>query len=90
MNMRRTKKGIKRILILLLVFCGAVAGILFFMNREDETEVSYAASGPASLPVVYMEVEGEQVNGLHGYHQRYGNPSAGRQTAADYHRGCTG
>ena len=54
-------------MILLLVFCGAVAGILFFMNREDETEVSYAASGPASLPVVYMEVEGEQVNGLHGY-----------------------
>ncbi len=65
--MRKTKKVIKRILILLLVFCGAVAGILFFMNREDEPEAAYAAGGPASLPVIYTEVEGELVNGLYGY-----------------------
>ncbi len=68
--MKHTNQVFKRILILFFVFCFTVAGVVFFMRREEGEDKIYAPSLRPSLPVVYMEVEGEQVNALHGYQTR--------------------
>lgn len=65
--MKHTNQAVKRILILFFVFCVTVLGVVFFMRREERVDRVYAPSLRPSLPVVYMEVEGERVNALHGY-----------------------
>lgn len=65
--MKHTNRAVKRILILFFVFCVTILGVVFFMHREEREDRVYAPSLRPSLPVVYMEVEGERVNALHGY-----------------------
>lgn len=65
--MKHTNQVVKRVLILFCVFCVTVSGVVFFMRREEQEDRVYAPSLRPSLPVVYMEVEGERVNALHGY-----------------------
>lgn len=65
--MKHTNQAVKRILILFFVFCVTVSGVVFFMRKEEREDRAYAPFPRPSLPVVYMEVEGERVNALHGY-----------------------
>lgn len=53
-------------LVLIIVFVGVIAAILL-INRDDEPQAVYAEWREASLPVVYMNFEGERVNRLYGY-----------------------
>lgn len=55
-----------KILVLVFVFAGVVAAVLFF-NRNDSQKEAYAEWKEASLPVLYMNFEGERINSLHGY-----------------------
>lgn len=67
--MRRfKKKWIKKLIILLVLFLASGAGILFWMNRNQEEDVLEKITWKdATLPVVSAQVEGNQVNILHGY-----------------------
>lgn len=67
--MRRLKKNwIKKLIILLVLFLAAGAGILFWMNRNQEEDVLKKTTwSDASLPIVTTQVEGNQINILHGY-----------------------
>ncbi len=53
-------------LVLVLVFVGVIAAVLL-VNRDDEKQQVYAEWKEATLPVVYMNFEGERVNRLYGY-----------------------
>lgn len=59
------KKIIIRVVVLLLVFSGAVFGIGKFINRD--TPDTTQAMGAATLPLVYMMNGDTQMNCLHGY-----------------------
>lgn len=61
---------LKKLFVLFLVFCVAVALILFFGGKEEPKEQFYVPSGSSTLPVVYMEVEGEFLNASCGYTEK--------------------
>lgn len=57
----------RRLIILSAIFLMAV-GVYFIWNQKRaEPDVLYTAIEDANLPVVYTEMYGEEVNGLHGY-----------------------
>ena len=59
------KKAIRVFLILLVIF---VAGVIVFslqINRRQEPENTEEATGP-TLPVVFMEIDGMDVNEMFG------------------------
>lgn len=66
------KKFLVRAAILLTIFVSAAAGyFLWIRNRslqQDEQRV-YTAIQESVFPVMYMEMYGEKMNGLHGYSQ---------------------
>ena len=59
------KKILVRILVLVLVFVGAAFGTAKFLNKETVNTTEVMA--PASFPLVYVNLEGTQMNCLHGY-----------------------
>lgn len=62
------KKGIQKILILLLVFIAAMAAVFFFLHGDSEGEkVVYEGMSQASLPVVYAVYDGRRINRMYGY-----------------------
>lgn len=60
------KSNLFKGVVLVIVFVGVIAAILF-LNRDDKQQKVYAEWREASLPVVYMNFEGEKVNRLFGY-----------------------
>ncbi len=63
-NMKKVKR---RVIILLLIFVAALGITAAMLFREEKKEVVYAEMGEATLPVLFMEFEGQEVNELHGY-----------------------
>ena len=61
------KKGLRKALILILVFILAAAAVFFITRGEDEEETIYDGMTEASLPVVYTLYNGEKINRLYGY-----------------------
>lgn len=61
------KKAWKKILVLLIVFCGAVAGVVWFTGKDEETTVQYETLTQPGLPVIYAEYQGERINRTYGY-----------------------
>ena len=59
------KKILIRVLVLALVFAGAIFGISRFLNREKVNTAETLAA--ASFPLVYINMDGTHVNCLHGY-----------------------
>lgn len=60
------KKGIKKLIILLLIFIAAVAAIMW-TRRDSETVKTYTKMEEASLPVMGLVYDGQIINELHGY-----------------------
>ncbi|MEY8338613.1 hypothetical protein AALB16_11425 [Lachnospiraceae bacterium 62-35] len=72
-------KGIwKKALILLIIFVAAV--IIYFIwyrgVEEDTNKMVYTSMGDESLPVVYPESLGREINLMHGYRQDMGPDGA--------------
>lgn len=71
------KKTLQKAGILFLIFIIAI--IVYFISArnimEKETTV-YTSMDEATLPVIYTELGGIQMNGLHGYMQEMGNQAA--------------
>lgn len=61
------KKGLRKALILLLVFVAAAAAVFYITHDEGEEETVYDGMSKASLPVVYTLYNGEEINRLYGY-----------------------
>ena len=59
------KKTIIRSVVFVLAFIIALIAISNLMNKGN-TDMTEEMSG-ASLPLIYMNIDGEQVNCLHGY-----------------------
>lgn len=59
------KKIVVRVLVLVLVFIGAAFGTAKFLNKETVNTTEVMAS--ASFPLVYVNLDGTQMNCLHGY-----------------------
>lgn len=64
--MKETIKNIlTKIVVLGIIFVGAVVGISMYMNRTDvATSIDME---DASLPLVYLQLNGVSVNEMHGY-----------------------
>ncbi len=60
------KSRLIKALVLILVFVGVVAAVLI-INGDDEKQKTYAEWNEATLPVLYMNFEGERINRLYGY-----------------------
>ena len=61
------KKGLRKTLVLILVFIAAAAAVFFITRGEEEEETIYDGMTEASLPVVYTLYNGEEINRLYGY-----------------------
>ena len=59
------KSTIRRLVFLLVVFLGCTVAFTIQMNRKEKTHVAPLAG--ASLPVAYMQVEGQIVNPMPAY-----------------------
>ena len=59
------KKVIIRIIVLLLIFGASMFVVAKLLNRD--TPDTTGQMGEATLPLVYMNWEGTQLNCLHGY-----------------------
>lgn len=62
------KKIVLKGIVFLLIFLIALFGISAIMNQGN-TDMT-VEMGPATLPLVYMEIDGETVNCLHGYKEQ--------------------
>ena len=60
------RKGIKKLVVLLLIFIAAV-GVIMWVRRDGEKTRSYTDMEPASLPVMRLIYQGMAVGELHGY-----------------------
>ena len=60
------KKVLTRILVLTLVFVAAAFGTAKFLNNKD-TGSTREALASATLPLIYINLDGTQMNCLHGY-----------------------
>lgn len=60
------RKGIKKLIILLLIFIAAV-GVIIWTRRDSETVKTYTKMEEASLPVMGLVYEEQVINELHGY-----------------------
>ena len=61
-------KVLKKILILAGIFLVVAIVVFFLLTRDREGDtVSYEAMEPATLPVVTLTVEDQEVNVLYGY-----------------------
>ncbi len=60
------KKGIKKLIILVLIFI-AVIGMFIWMNREKREKIEYTVMSESSLPVVRLRYGEHLINELHGY-----------------------
>ena len=71
------KKTLQKVGILVLIFIIAV--VVYFISArnvmEKETTV-YTSMDEPTLPVIYTELSGIQINGLHGYMRDMGNQAA--------------
>lgn len=71
------KKTLQKIGILFAIFIAAVA--IYFIaaqNTMEKEATVYSAMDEPTLPVVYPQVAGKEINGLHGYLQDMGNQAA--------------
>ena len=57
----------KKAVILSVIFLLAVGGYFIWNQKHADPDIFYTSIEDANLPVVYMEMYGEAVNGLHGY-----------------------
>lgn len=71
------KKTAKKIIILFGIFILALAGYFLLSMKRGKNDVTYTSVEDAGLPVVYMEMFGEEMNCLYGY-QEDNRQSAGR------------
>ena len=60
------RKGIKKLIILVLIFIAAV-GAIMWTRRDSETVKTYTKMTEATLPVVELVYEERTINQLHGY-----------------------
>lgn len=65
------KRIVKKALVLLGIFILAVAGYFIWAQKNIKTtpDTKYTSIEDANLPVIYMEMNGRQLNCLHGYLQ---------------------
>lgn len=64
------KRALQRLGILLVIFIAAGAGYFYWMqNRTSKGDTLYTSMEESSLPVVYMDMLGREMNCLHGYVQ---------------------
>lgn len=70
----------KKAVILSVIFLLAVGGYFIWNQKHADPDIFYTSIEDANLPVVYMEMYGEAVNGLHGYLKRTAAPRPGRHS----------
>ena len=63
------KKGIKKLIILVLIFI-AVIGMFIWMNRGKKEKIEYMVMSEASLPVVRLRFGEHLINELCGYREK--------------------
>ncbi len=64
------KRVLQRLGILFVIFIAAGAGYFYWMqNRTSKGDTLYISMEESSLPVVYMDMLGREMNCLHGYVQ---------------------
>ena len=64
------KRVLQRLGILFVIFIAAGAGYFYWMiNRTSRGDTLYISMEESSLPVVYMDMLGREMNCLHGYVQ---------------------
>lgn len=71
------KKTLQKIGILFAIFIAAIA--IYFIaaqNTMEKEATVYSAMDEPTLPVVYPQVAGKEINSLHGYLQDMGNQAA--------------
>lgn len=70
------KKILQKAGILFLIFIGAL--VVYFIsarNTMEKESAVYTSMEEPSLPVVYTQLGGQEINCLHGYMQDMGNQS---------------
>ena len=74
---RKMKKSVLRVFVLAVVFLIALGGYFAwsFLNTEKEFTV-YTSMEEPKLPVVYAEINGVDLNAMHGYMQDMGSAAA--------------
>ena len=71
------KKILQKAGILFLIFIGAL--VVYFIsarNTMEKESAVYTSMEEPSLPVVYTQLGGQEINCLHGYMQDMGNQAA--------------
>ena len=71
------KKILQKAGILFLIFIGAL--VVYFIsarNTMEKESAVYTSMEEPSLPVVYTQLGGQEINCLHGYMQDMGNPDS--------------
>lgn len=70
-------KGIKRAAVLLLIFVAAVL-LFFILNRNSvrNDNTMYMTMEKPSLPIIYTQMYGREMNAMYGYRQEMGNAAA--------------
>lgn len=71
------KRTLKKVGILAVVFI--VSAVIYFVaaqNTMEKENTVYTAMSEPTLPVVYPQVEGREINAMHGYLQDMGNQVA--------------
>ena len=71
---KNLKKQLRKAIILLIIFAAALAAYFAwsFQNVEAEYTV-YTSMEEPRLPVAYVDLEGLELNTMHGYRQDMGN-----------------
>lgn len=71
------KRTLKKIGILTVVFL--IAAVIYFIaaqNTMEKENTVYTAMNEPTLPVIYPEVNGKEINAMHGYLQDMENQAA--------------
>ncbi|MEG1144299.1 MAG: hypothetical protein RSE05_02900 [Clostridium sp.] len=63
----KTKKTVKKLTILLVIFVLALAGYFLLSQKKGKNDIAYTAIEDANLPIAYLRIFDKKMNCLYGF-----------------------